>query len=339
MVSPVTGPFVKTDFRANIGNPTVYDFYIRREKYKQAKPVNGLPLPYVMSYGQAIGRGGDMSTCAEWVIDPGPDNQAATVAYERLKDSISSRAQGGVFVAEWSKSCAMIADRATQLLLAFRKIRKGDFGGAARTLKISTPKGATTRQNWASNYLEFHFGWAPMVGDIYNAIDVLQNPLKGVKVHASARNSYPERGYPPPGAYSRGKQYTTLHRVRYGLEVSVNNPNLWLANQLGLINPATVAWELVPFSFVVDWFVNVSQFLETGTDFVGLNILKPYTTSFNEASIHNYWSNYSWTSDLVQKRMQRIQGISAPTLGLKPAKIWHWRRAAAAISLLSGFLR
>jgi len=38
----------------------------------------------------------------------------------------------------------------------------------------------------------------------------------------------------------------------------------------GLINPATVVWELVPFSFVVDWFAPVGNTLDALTSGVGL---------------------------------------------------------------------
>jgi hypothetical protein len=30
---------------------------------------------------------------------------------------------------------------------------------------------------------------------------------------------------------------------------------------IGLINPSTVVWELIPFSFVVDWFLPIGNFL------------------------------------------------------------------------------
>jgi hypothetical protein len=38
------------------------------------------------------------------------------------------------------------------------------------------------------------------------------------------------------------------------------NLNSW--GSFGLLNPAAVAWELLPFSFVVDWFLPVGRYLE-----------------------------------------------------------------------------
>jgi hypothetical protein len=46
-------------------------------------------------------------------------------------------------------------------------------------------------------------------------------------------------------------------KARYGSEV-----NLRLIDSIGT-NFATTAWELIPFSFVVDWFVNIGDFLSS----------------------------------------------------------------------------
>jgi len=42
---------------------------------------------------------------------------------------------------------------------------------------------------------------------------------------------------------------------------------------MGLINPAEVAWELTPWSFVVDWFIPVGNFLEALTARAGVTFI------------------------------------------------------------------
>lgn len=61
-------------------------------------------------------------------------------------------------------------------------------------------------------------------------------------------------------------------RVKLWLKIS--NPQLSQLQQLGLTNPALVAWELVPFSFVFDWFISVGQYLQGITALHGVTILK-----------------------------------------------------------------
>lgn len=60
--------------------------------------------------------------------------------------------------------------------------------------------------------------------------------------------------------------------------VRVTNPNLLLFNQLGLVNPAYVLWDAVPFSFVADWFLPVGRYLQSYSDWVGLHLDDPMTT-------------------------------------------------------------
>jgi hypothetical protein len=46
-----------------------------------------------------------------------------------------------------------------------------------------------------------------------------------------------------------------------------------VANSIGLLNPLTIAWEVLPFSFVVDWFVNIGDCIAEAGAFNGVTIL------------------------------------------------------------------
>jgi hypothetical protein len=59
------------------------------------------------------------------------------------------------------------------------------------------------------------------------------------------------------------------HSVRLQATLLLTNPNLGLASRMGLVNPLSIAWEVVPFSFVVDWFLPVGNFLENLTSLAG----------------------------------------------------------------------
>ena len=49
--------------------------------------------------------------------------------------------------------------------------------------------------------------------------------------------------------------------VTVRLDYSMDNPALAAAGALGLTNPLQLAWELLPFSFVADWFVPIGAYL------------------------------------------------------------------------------
>ena len=42
--------------------------------------------------------------------------------------------------------------------------------------------------------------------------------------------------------------------------------------QLGFDNPALIAYELMPYSFVVDWFYNIGDYLQSQTALAGLSV-------------------------------------------------------------------
>lgn len=342
MVAPVTGPF-----NTNLSTPALYRY---ATGYKQARPIDR-PLPFQLVLGKetAVVGGG-------WAYDAGAQTtayfvqrdwqlaSATNIAYDRLKGSIGSAASLGAALAEYSQSAQMIIARASQMLTFIRRLRRLDFSGAAAELRLSTiPKGVSKRRSFANNYLEFHFGWSPLIGDIYSAVDVLQNPIKSIRPKGTCTLDAPDWGYYENGGVGPiwTKRFNTRNKIRVimGCEVTINNPNLFLANQLGLANPATVVWEVIPFSFVVDWFVNVGQVLSSGTDFLGLTVTNGYTTQFSKGQVDTYRYNiysspvYSGrTSDVVF--VKRTLGLVAPTLKVRPWKAPHWRRAASAVALL-----
>jgi hypothetical protein len=54
------------------------------------------------------------------------------------------------------------------------------------------------------------------------------------------------------------KEMTKQMKIAYRIDTGALNT----ANIFGLTNPLTVAWELVPFSFVADWFLPIGQALQ-----------------------------------------------------------------------------
>lgn len=77
----------------------------------------------------------------------------------------------------------------------------------------------------------------------------------------------------------------------------VVNPNESLMQSLGLVNPLSVAWDLVPWSFVIDWFTGIGTFLGGLTDMYGLLVVNPYSSYLSKCRVRheNYsGSYYGW---------------------------------------------
>jgi hypothetical protein len=195
-------------------------------------------------------------------------------------------------------------------------------------------------------FLEYHFGWEPLVKDIGGAVDLLQKPYPRGKV--TGRGSSDKGSgivHTQVGNEVAHDDYKIINKVRIQAEVSVSNQNLFLASQMGFVNPLSVAWELVPFSFVVDWFTNVGQVLGSMTDFVGVSLGDTMIT-YKQETIRD-WIRFNTVSGVVRGNTAKgvfvrrtLPGvIPGPSLVLKPFKGFSVTRGLTAISLLLQQLR
>lgn len=363
MVHPITGPFDRTT-GTNVNGLGSYKDYQR--KWKQGKPYN-LSLPYLRQWNLVYlykdGGTGINGTDNVWNgRSPSglyADLDSTKVGLERLFAlnrarskfiaALGERVELGVDFAERRQSLDMIAKRGGQLLRAISALRRGDVKGLFGALRSSghtiPRKRLTSRQRslirskkYGDLWLEFWFGWSPLVQDIYGAIEVLEAPVPLGRIKVSSSHSFFDNYvFSGPFTTDTSVKACTVRAV-VGGSVSLSNSDLYLASRLGLTNPATWAWELIPFSFLVDWFVNVGEFLSSMTDTMGLSITEPYSTLITRVNC-DYSGYYILNRSSKRRcelgvRVERTPGFPSVALrprlpsGISPT------RAATAISLL-----
>jgi hypothetical protein len=338
MVAPVTGPFTTA-----VHTEVLWD---DKTGYKQAKPIDQ-GLPYTRNVSRRLFKIGTLTGSTElagsnWrALTPRATTPASNLAYDRLKDKIRSDAGLGVTLAEYKQSLAMIEQRSLQLWRFARKLNRFDFPGAFAELRLSAvPKRVSTKKSFANNFLEAHFGWIPLVGDIQDSLDIWTHPIQPKEVSANGKGRfYYKAGIDNGGGFYEWQEAWGLGICKQGCQVRINNPNLALAEQLGLVNPLVFVYERTPFSFVLNWFVNIEQFLSQGTDFMGLSILNAYTVKFSTGLWEDRQGNPFDTPSKKSARyeetaVQRSLGLTGPTLRVRPWKVPSWTRAATAASLL-----
>jgi hypothetical protein len=67
--------------------------------------------------------------------------------------------------------------------------------------------------------------------------------------------------------------------VKFTLYYAVPNEFLKTLSEGGITNPALVAWELLPWSFVVDWFLPIGNFISSWDAVAGLQYQKGAKTT------------------------------------------------------------
>lgn len=203
----------------------------------------------------------------------------------KLIDQIQShRVNLGEILHTRAQTASMVASTANRLAGTFLALRKGNFVGAARYLTGAPPRsrfavrasgsGRTSSSvgGIPEQWLALKYGWEPLLQDVYNSCETVRrawndpaSELFTARASAGTQGSQIsfERGpYQPHGPTFRVQTSQNETRgnaaVVYGVDSNLGS-NL---SQLGITNPASLAWELLPYSFVVDWFIPIGSFLE-----------------------------------------------------------------------------
>lgn len=192
-------------------------------------------------------------------------------------------------------------------------------------------------------WLELHFGWEQLLKDIFETVEILDSPLteKWIRTKASNRADFSKIT-----RYS-GKQFWYINaKVRcqanvFGL-VKVDNPNAFKVAKLGFTNPGTWAWELIPFSFVIDWFININQWLKQWDEFFGITLTKcGYSEFFDGTSEGGWVDNVNFEEchgTAHSTSFQRFDTFPSVVLNRKRITSISAVRAATSIALLTQFM-
>jgi hypothetical protein len=266
--------------------------------------------------------------------------EATSKSWGQFVSSISENAELGTTLAEGRQALGMMTSRVLQLARFAKHLNRFEFEKARHDLELPRKKSTdvwSRDRTVASNFLEVHFGWSPLVSDIHSAAAVLTSDFKPhtCKGRGSSIRETSKANYPPSAMWSYGQEWKWQVRVQHLAEIAISNPNVALANQLGLINPVATLWETVPWSFVLDWFTNVGQCLSSWSDLLGYSVVNPSTTTYTTL---DYREEYRWDSPRrwagQMYRIERVLSLGKPTPFIKPFKGFSLVRGITAMSLL-----
>lgn len=139
-------------------------------------------------------------------------------------------------------------------------------------------------RDWRSfpvRWLEYKYAWTPLVLDAYGALSALEKVENGTydkfiftsrasKQQTIVTNTTPDYfvrvGIAGGGSAllsTQGFKTTTVrHMAKVRIDATMKDSVYVRLNDVGITNPALIAWELIPYSFVVDWFLNVGEYLQ-----------------------------------------------------------------------------
>lgn len=256
----------------------------------------------------------------------------------------------GVFLGEGREACRMIGNSATRIYRAYRAARRGDFATATHALTGQRySRDPSGRKVIANNWLELQYGWLPLLNDAEAGAQFLAHhfsvPLQ--KVVKVRRKKVGGIG-PANGSWTYGRPVCFKSS-----QILARLKEKDIAALSGLTDPLSVAWELVPYSFVIDWFLPIGDYLQarglasalTGT-FVTSNFSYYDTgaSGHKKALYPGQWRIEKspllfrrWSCQ-VSRSVSTSLSIPKPSVkGLGEAI--SWKRAANAVALLSQLKR
>lgn len=207
------------------------------------------------------------------ILNTDGKTRAVTECLLRLNEG---KAKVGQYLAESKQSASMIADSGTDLLNLLLKVKRREFSSIPKEFGLSLRKGRDA-------YLQWQFGWKPLCADIHA---LWENLIGRAPIQPYLRAA---REIKTPYEYSTQFggfpcDVKIKHTDKCVLYASLSEQTLANMQSYDVINPLSLAWEVVPYSFVVDWFAPIGNTLASLTATAGLDFVGGYSTQIREGT-------------------------------------------------------
>ncbi len=287
-------------------------------------------------------------------------NRAINDVLRKLSDNSVNLAQA---FAERKQTIDMLGKTVNRLASAALAIRRGKMREAVFLFERKVPDGRAlykhdirpSPNNLANHWLEFSYGWRPLVSDIYGSMEQLAKTFsdnKPVRFRGRAKDSETRSnvnvGQIQEIPYIRYKTgWTVNYEASCVIQVKVDSEFARTMSQVGMTNPALLAWELVPYSFVVDWFLPIGSYLSNltathGLTFVSGTVTRSSTVNYtgraeSTSSGYGVWQGLATNLKTFRVEKNRVVLADFPSV---PLPEWNRdpfgvRRVLSGISLLT----
>jgi hypothetical protein len=247
-------------------------------------------------------------------------------AIDKVKDMKVNLAQ---LIAERRQVEKSITDVVNRLSRAVRAMKRRDIKAVQRELGYAGgPKKLSGRL--AQDWLAWQYGWKPLLGDVKGLAEHFARRELGrkIKIYAKYKAQVTSAGRTGFGnvlgfigaaKYTYGPVTTSSTTV---LEFRLMSEFAQEGEALGLHDPLLLAWELLPYSFVIDWFLPIGDFLSRWNYADGLQYVDGSTTLHSLSEDH--------VESLSSRRLEGAWEVSiggatlAHTKAMRLSRERHW---------------
>lgn len=212
-------------------------------------------------------------------------------ALSKLYDNIRGNVDLSVDLAEINKTTSMIRNASTELVRLATSWRRGLTSGGKQLANV---------------YLQYHYGVQPLMQTIHELssrqLTCATKPVT-FQSRASSSQQYQRSAI---GWYAQNIRSTVnaslSNRCLISLTFQQSSSGISTLSQFTSLNPLSIAWELTPYSFVVDWVVDIGGYLRMAETAMlsGLQFISGFRTDsskgFSRIENSGAWVEYGTTT-------------------------------------------
>lgn len=228
------------------------------------------------------GAGWDQTTGPTYQPDSNDESRAIIKALSKLKNQKVNLAQAFFEREQTVRLFYDTANLITNSIEAFRRKNPKYLWDYIKHVEGSQPRAVPKK------WLEVQYGWKPGMQDVQGSCDKLRetyNDSRSFRASVSAtirrnvKNTW-RKGVSTSSQFGLIVKDEGFVLTKVRLDYSLENPFLASLASLGITNPASLVWELLPYSFVIDWFTDVGGWLNAMDAALGWNFMGGTKTVF-----------------------------------------------------------
>lgn len=245
---------------------------------------------------------------------PSYDN-ARQVCLNRLNSKIRNSSMDiGVAFGEYRDTARFVSSSILSVASSYRHLKRGNIKRALDDLGVPRKGVSDILKRSSDKWLSYTYGLRPLLNDVDSSIRALaegpETNLIRLERAGYSKSFRVSHSYSPSASVSYLNQIAGRFKCVAEVRFEIKNPLLRSLDRLGLLNPASVAWELVPFSFVVDWFIPVGRYFQDivppqGIDFVSgwLSLhASGSASSVTDRTSPGQWHTTATSSEVIKHR-------------------------------------
>lgn len=293
---------------------------------------------------------GSLNWWVEYFGDPGTlnlpgsishDERARFQAIRRIIDRAENGIEGNVAqdVVQMKQVVNTMQTSMERIAKAVKYVRQKHYADAKEVLwtgkavpRFKVGRHPDASRSLADNWLAFQYGWKPLLQDVHGAAESLSKfyndnyDVRQVKASGKSKDVSRTDIVTYDGHVSGVLHTTVESRCKIGLRFRTDNRLTSFLAQTGFTNPVNLAWEVLPYSFVVDWFLPIGPWLETLSAWDGLTFIDGFQTQFTRKR-HQAVINSTWRSGNYVKYVEgdyEAEGIKLDRIKLQtfPAAVF-----------------